>query len=155
MLLEDNNGFINFPNAGEIFNREDSKTLVYIVAFDANYLNKKYILSNVSLLLRTKYVIDDVTGSVYDLSFSEEIEGDYFIDSYIDNGLEILKSIPMVSSVCVGWNDHSFSLREGGRPWYATFRDLTNEGRKLYYSMKKLHNNKEVRILTINLFNNE
>jgi len=149
MILEDNNGFINFPNAGRIFDRKDSKTLVYIVAFDANYLNKKYILSNVSLLMRPKYVIDDVTGSVCDLSL-EEIEGGYFIDSYVDNGLEILKSIPMVSSVCVGWNDHSFSLREEGSPWYATFRDLTNEGRKLYYSIKKLHNNKEVRILTIN-----
>jgi hypothetical protein len=129
IILEDNNGFINFPNAGRIFDRKDSKTLVYIVAFDANYLNKKYILSNVSLLMRPKYVIDDVTGRVFDLS---------------------LESIPMVSSVCVGWNDHSFSLREKGSPWYATFRDLTNEGRKLYYSIKKLHNNKEVRILTIN-----
>ena len=37
-----------------------------------------------------------------------------------------------------------------GNDWICTFRDLTNEGQKLYYSIKKLHNNKEVRILTFN-----
>jgi len=39
---------------------------------------------------------------------------------------------------------------QDGYSWKATYRDLTEEGKKLYYSMKKLHNNKEVRILTFN-----
>ena len=35
-------------------------------------------------------------------------------------------------------------------PWVRTFRELTNEGRKLYYSTKKLHNDAEIRLLTFN-----
>ena len=37
-----------------------------------------------------------------------------------------------------------------GFSWTASFDSLTNEGKKLYYSLRKLHNNKEVRILTFN-----
>jgi hypothetical protein len=48
----------------------------------------------------------------------------------------------------MGWSEHTFDIKDDLGFWSASFRDLTNEGRKLYYSIKKLHNNKEVRILT-------
>lgn len=150
MISEDNNGFINFPNVGRTFDMGNHNTLVYIVAFDGDQFKKKYVLSNVQTLLNAEIVIDDLSGRIYDFS-GEEIEGGYFIDSYTDSSKgELLKSIPMITSICVGWNNNSFYKREDGSPWYATFIDLTNEGRKLYYSIRKLHNNKEVRILTIN-----
>jgi hypothetical protein len=57
-------------------------------------------------------------------------------------------SIPMTTCICIGWSEHTFDIKDDLGFWSASFRDLTNEGRKLYYSIKKLHNNKEVRILT-------
>ena len=58
-------------------------------------------------------------------------------------------SIPFTTSILVGWFDQTIETKNGDQ-WYANFRDLTNEGQKLYYSIKKLHNNKEIRILTFN-----
>ena len=56
----------------------------------------------------------------------------------------------MTTCICMGWSDYTFDVKDDLGFWNASFRDLTNEGRKLYYSIKKLHNNKEVRILTFN-----
>jgi hypothetical protein len=58
-------------------------------------------------------------------------------------------SIPLTTCICLGWNEFTYVTKEEV-PYFVTFRDLTNEGKKLYYSIKKLHNNKEVRILTFN-----
>ena len=55
----------------------------------------------------------------------------------------------MTSAICIGWNENSYEFKDGTQ-WVCSFRDLTHEGQKLYYSIKKLHNNKEVRILTFN-----
>ena len=55
-----------------------------------------------------------------------------------------------ISIVCIGWHNQTFQYANGTKLWSASFRDLTNEGKRLYYSIKKLHNNKEVRILTFN-----
>ncbi len=63
---------------------------------------------------------------------------------------DIPVSIPITTSICLGWNENSFESREKNTSWVANFRDLTHEGKKIYYSIKKLHNNKEVRILTFN-----
>jgi hypothetical protein len=60
------------------------------------------------------------------------------------------KSIPFTTAICLGWSDYSYEIKDNIGNWTASFRDLTYEGRKLYYSIKKLHNNKEVRILTFN-----
>lgn len=138
MIVEDNNGFIQFPPMG-LFDRKVGKTLVYIVAFDNTDLYSKYILSNINLNINGKFITDDLSGRYIKL---DEEEGGYYPKD---------KSINLTSCICVGWNNNIFSLKEDNSPWYATFRDLTNEGRKLYYSIKKLHNNKEVRILTFNL----
>jgi hypothetical protein len=66
------------------------------------------------------------------------------------NELKKLLSIPMTTCICMGWSEFTFDIKDDLGFWNASFRDLTNEGRKLYYSIKKLHNNKEVRILTFN-----
>jgi hypothetical protein len=136
MLREDNSGFVNFPIGNTSFSRKESrKTIVYIVAFDTvdNY-NNPYVLSNLKLIYPSDFVTDDVSGR-YQNSFQEE-------SSYSESRL--------ITSICLGWSEHTFEFKEDSSQWYATFRDLTAEGRKLYYSIKKLHNNKEIRILTFN-----
>jgi hypothetical protein len=135
MIVEDNNGFVVFPPMS-LFNRVEGKTLIYLVAFDVN-VNNRYILSNIKLDIPGKFVTDDISGRYLN---SEEEEGCHYPE---DNHL--------TSCICIGWSENIYDSREYKTPWYATFRDLSNEGRKLYYSMKKLHNNKEIRILTFNL----
>lgn len=137
-IKEDNNGFVNFPLNDNI-RKTNGKTLVYIIAFD----DEDYILSNLTLNLIGEYVTDDVTGRCVKVLNDDEIENDY--TNLFENKA---KSFPFITSVCLGWNNITF--KDDNRFWFATFRDLTNEGRKLYYSIKKLHNNKEVRILTFN-----
>jgi hypothetical protein len=73
----------------------------------------------------------------------------YFPDISSLEDLKSKKSINLVSAICIGWNNLTYQYRDD-RQWFASFRDLTNEGRRLYYSIKKLHNTKEVRILTFN-----
>lgn len=140
-LREDNNGFVQFPFMETGLKRTIGKTLVYIVAFDED---SDYILSNTILNLPGEYVTDDITGRCIELKSDKELEGDS-----ISSEKDDLKSFPLISCVCIAWNNNSL-IKEDGEFWYATFRELTNEGRKLYYSMKKLHNDKEVRILTFN-----
>lgn len=141
-LREDNNGFVQFPFMETGLKRANGKTLVYIVAFDED---EDYILSNNVLNLPGRYVTDDITGRKSELVDNvDEEEGDL---------VEILRgekssSFPLITSICIGWSNYSVIIDD--EHWYATFRNLTNEGRKLYYSIKKLHNDKEVRILTLN-----
>lgn len=135
-LKEDNNGFIYFPIMDDSIKKMNGKTLVYLVAFDED---SNYILSNNQLNMPGKYMTDDITGRCVSLHSEFEEEG------------ENLSSMSVVTSICLGWLN--LSMKREDEYWYATFRDLTNEGRKLYYSIKKLHNNKEVRILTFNEVN--
>lgn len=132
-LNEDNSGFILFPTMRSGFKRTDGKTLVYLVAYtDTN----NYLLSNNNLSVPSKYVTDDVSGKT--IKNITKI-----ISSKVNSGINL------VSSICIGWYD-SCILLDNNNYWYANFKDLTMEGRKLYYCIKKLHNNKEVRILTFN-----
>lgn len=154
MLKEDNNGFINFPVPGREFDRlETGRTYVYLVAFDSqDFVNEAYDLSNVNLNLTGKFVADDISIRSRESYKQALLESDekYFPNVLIRNGVEFTSSIPLTTCICVGWAEFSVYLREEDMPWCASFRDLTNEGRKLYYSIKKLHNTKEVRILTFN-----
>lgn len=155
MLREDNNGFIHFPIPGKDFDRvSNGKTFVYLVAFDSqDFSNKAYDLSNLNLNLVGNFVADDISmRSKDDYQIALLEAGDkYFPNVTIRNGEEIVSSIPLISCICIGWSDFSVYIKEeNNMPWCATFRDLTNEGRRLYYSIKKLHNTKEVRILTFN-----
>lgn len=161
MLREDNNGFVNFPIDNRLHIKLDTgKTLVYLVAFDNQDIsNKPYILSNTRILLPGDFVSDDITQRHRIKSDKNQLTIDDLIKNQIKNNeydkiyfpnLDDEKpiSIPITSAICLGWNENSFELRENNSPWVANFRDLTHEGKKLYYSIKKLHNNKEVRILT-------
>lgn len=129
MLREDNSGFVNFPINDNSFDRSRGNTFVYIVAFDIEDISgDSYLLSNIRLDIDACYITDDVNSKNK-------------IDSIYLNG----ESITLTSCVCIGWSEFSF---HNNTDWYVTFRDLTNDGRNLYYSLRKLHNNKEVRILT-------
>jgi hypothetical protein len=156
MLKEDNSGFVIFPQEGRIFNKVEGKTFVYLVAFDpSDMMDKPYELSKVKIEQPGIFVSDDVTNQRkkdYKMNIDDFIEdiikdnelGDRYFP--IKNGLV---SISLTTAICLGWYDWSIETRTGEQ-WYANFRDLTPEGQKLYYSIKKLHNNKEVRILTFN-----
>jgi hypothetical protein len=133
MLREDNTGFVIFPTKGSSkYIRTTGKTIIYLVAFDIEDINGgKYCLSNINLEYLSNNVIDDI---------SKSNNGIYFRDGI---------SIPLTSSVCIGWSRNSY-LPVDETDYYVTFDNLTNEGKKLYYSFRKLHNNKELRILTFN-----
>jgi hypothetical protein len=134
MLKEDNSGFVNFPIMDNLINKKNGNTFIYIVAFDVDdIINKPYLLSNIRLDIDAEYITDDINSRNK-------------IDSIFING----ESIPLTTCVCVGWSEFVFSRNIIGKDidWYATFRDLSNDGKNLYYSLRKLHNNKEVRILT-------
>lgn len=158
MLTEDNNGFVNFPIGGKAVNRIDGfKTFIYLVAFDSvDITNNPYILSNVRLNLQGTLVSDDVTfrkrfaHNTLEEIVEEQLENNYFENRYFPNiDGENQYSIPLTTCICLGWNENSYEFKDGTQ-WVCTFRDLTMEGQKLYYSIKKLHNNKDVRILTFN-----
>lgn len=158
MLREDNTGFVNFPSVGKFVDRiEDIKTLIYLVAFETQDLvNKPYLLSNCRLNLSGNLVSDDVSvrNNTHSLNvddiISEQIENNEFEMRYFPNGIsDLQQSIPLTTCICLGWNEHSYEFKDGTQ-WVCTFRDLTHEGQKLYYSIKKLHNDKEIRILTFN-----
>jgi hypothetical protein len=168
MLKEDNNGYVHFPISGNLFTRLDSgKTMVYLVAFDTLDLsNKAYDLSNNNLFMPGSFVGDDIVQRPklinYQTSIDEliddQVKNDEYDSIYFPNfkGNDVFRkvmSIPLTTSICLGWSEYTYELRDNIGSWTATFRDLTNEGRKLYYSIKKLHNNKEVRILTFNNIN--
>jgi len=144
-LIEDNSGFVNFPN----HRNQENKTLVYLVSFEPKV--KKSLLSNVNLILPGDFVSDDLMDRDFNSNLIKNlISQDIYNSTYFPNSestdLESLMSINMLSIICIGWSVYSFEIN--GRQWKATFRDLTEEGKKLYYSLKKLHNSKEVRILT-------
>ena len=164
MLREDNSGFVHFPIHGKMINRLDTgKTFVYLVAFDSeDETNNAYELSNLRLVSPGTFIADDISMrarpkgkmSIDDLINNrikdDEYDNLYFPNSDDEDNLKRLMSIPMTTCICVGWSEHTFDIKDDLGFWSASFRDLTNEGRKLYYSIKKLHNNKEVRILTFN-----
>jgi hypothetical protein len=166
MLREDNSGFVQFPLEGKMINRLDTgKTFVYLVAFDSeDVTNNAYELSNLRLLLSGTFIADDISmrakpKTSVKMSIDEliknklkddEYDNLYFPNSGDKDDLKKLMSIPFTTCICMGWSDYTFEIKEDLGFWNASFRDLSNEGRKLYYSIKKLHNNKEVRILTFN-----
>ena len=137
MIKEDNNGFVVLPSQRDGYELTlGRKTFVFIVVFHPDDISNKYILSNIKFSdMKDLYIGDDISGFV---GF-DEIEANRYFDS---------SSISLTGAICVGWSDNTFISLNDSRPWVATFRDLSYEGRKLYYSMKKLHNQKEVRILT-------
>jgi len=167
MLKEDNEGFVRFPTANRSIAKLDcGKTMVYIAAFDVNdAMGKKYELSNLQLEMPGTFVSDDVSrrptaakqftiDDIDDLidqqAKEDEYDSLYFPNLIGRDAMSKVLSIPMTTCICVGWSDFSFETKSYIGFWNATFDDLTSEGKKLYYSIRKLHNNKEIRILTFN-----
>lgn len=161
MFREDNNGFINFPiGSDDITTVDYGKTLVYLVAFETWNKNNdegKSMMSYNHLFLPGVFVSDDMhdrpsyDGSEINIVNNQQ-EQESYDKMYFPNlkTSDILRniSIPLISSICVGWSDHTYEFNSKIEFWRAGFNDLTNEGKNLYYCMKKLHNNKEVRMLT-------
>lgn len=160
-FTEDNCGFINFPiQSAEICRSETGKTLVYIISFNVDNVDD---MSNLNLFRPGVFISDDVwnrptndpeLGDVKSIiSYNKQHE---FYDSvYFPNSgkLEDWKknmSFDIISAVCIGWSNYTYEYNRRIGFWRATFNDLTNEGKKLYYSLRKLHNTKELRILTFN-----
>ncbi len=149
------NGFVNFPINRESINKVDSgRTLVYICVFDVlNSTDKWSDSANIHMHQAGTFVSDDVmsrpTGPECSLDNIIELEAkfkqyDSLYFPYEDNS----ESIPLQASICVGWIECSFENKSDYSLWNAGFSDLTKNGREVYYLMKKLHHNKEVRILT-------
>jgi hypothetical protein len=164
-LKEDNTGFVYFPNPGRGITKLDTgKTFIYLVAFDPTDLSgKAYSLSNNHLFMPGNFVGDDIHNRQFNpssqLSIDELIEDGmkqdqldsvYFPNFKGSDEFRRIMSIPLTTSICIGWSEATFELKQEIGYWQATFKDLTPEGKKLYYSIKKLHNTKEVRILTFN-----
>lgn len=154
MFNEDSNGFVKFPYKDVA--KENGKTLIYLVAFEP--INISSLLSNVNITLSGFYSDDVVSRPKIDLNQEiddfidsqlnhNDYDRIYFPDMNIDDYTDI-KSIDLISSVCIGWDNYTYNC--GDRMWVCRFKDLTNQGQKLYFSLKKLHNNKEIRILTFN-----
>lgn len=160
MFNEDNSGYILFPHPNNkiVVGKNTGKTLVYIVAFEPKKVDNN--LSNVTIEIDGIFVSDDVVSRSED---STDISIDTLVENQIKNNdydevyfpnkdvnsLD-LRSIKLISSICVGWDNKTYEFSNKDKFWNASFHDLTNEGKRLYYSMKKLHNNKEIRILTFN-----
>ena len=163
MFIEDNTGFINFPvqNSAEIATIDSGKTLVYIVCFDVFRKNKISKMDNLNLFQPGIFVSDDVIsrptienniksldGLINSHKAQDNYDSMYFPNFDAEEFWKKQMSINLVSAICVGWSNSTYELRNDIRFWNATFKDLTHEGRSLYYNIKKLHNNKEIRILT-------
>lgn len=162
MLKEDNSGFVVFPIPDRNISRLDSgKTFIYLVAFDIQDMtDNPYKLSNVNLTQRGMFISDDVTmrpklknTQNIDELLSNQIKNNNYDRVYFPR-IEKDKnpiSINFTTCICIGWSNYTYEIRSEEKIfWNANFRDLTREGRKLFYSIKKLHNNKEIRILTFN-----
>ena len=144
-------GFVNFPHLStkSIKPVDSGLTHVYLISFDDNYEQMSQSINQIG-----NFCGDDVSPKQYNPfknSLEETIENlkntkviskeFYFGDSGQFN---------VISSILIGWSKYSYEYIDRVDPWCCTFRDLSQEGRKMYYSMKKLHNDSEIRILTFN-----
>lgn len=144
-------GFVNFPvNQPHIEEITNGFTYCYIVAIDPA-LDYEMLPNNsfVNIDFEVKSINDDVTPKKKtDISkmTTEEIINKLKNDDYskIQN--------KFVSCVLLGSYDSIFQVKGDIINWNCTFGDLTHEGKKLYYSLKKLHYDKEIKILTLNKF---
>ena len=162
MLKEDNEGFVRFPNTNrQIAKLDCGKSMVYIIAFDVkDVMGQKYALSNLQLempgtfvsddvnrrpVIAKQFTIDDIDELIEQQSKDDEYDSLYFPNLMGQDVMKKVLSIPMTTAICVGWSEFSYETRNDIGFWNATFEDLTNEGKKLYYSIRKLHNNNRYR----------
>jgi len=140
-------GFVNYPTpySKNIKRLDTGKTYVYLVAIDF----ESDVFSKLRLNTSGSYVGDDVSPRKHIDTSQISVEDLVDIMKSEDN-FEININKNFVSSVLLGWSNYSYQIKNDIQPWICSFRELTNEGRKLYYSFKKLHYDKEVRLITFN-----
>jgi hypothetical protein len=140
-------GFVNYPDpfSKNIKRIDSGKTYVYLVAIDF----ESDTFSKLKLKTGGKYLGDDVSPKKHIDTSQISVEELVEIMKNEDN-FDININKKFVSSVLIGWSNYSYQFKNDIQPWICSFRELTNEGRKLYYSFKKLHYDKEVRLITFN-----
>jgi hypothetical protein len=140
-------GFVNFPNpfSRNIKRVNLGKTFVYLVAidFESSELSKVIINTN------GDFVGDDVSPRQHFDTSKMSVNEIVRVMRGEDN-FEININNPFVSSILLGWSNFTYQPNNDIQPWICSFRELSEEGKKLYYSFKKLNYDKEIRILTFN-----
>jgi len=140
-------GFVNYPTpySKNIKRLDTGKTYVYLVAIDF----ASDVFSKLKLKTGGSFVGDDVSPKRH--IDTSQISIEELVDIMkTEENFEININDNFISSVLLGWSNYSYQINNDIQPWICSFRELTNEGKKLYYSFKKLHNDKEVRLLTFN-----
>ncbi|CAG7581246.1 MAG: hypothetical protein SLAVMIC_00747 [uncultured marine phage] len=148
---------LNFPTD---YNKTEGKTIVYLIAFDSLESEDFFIDSNSYLMLNGSLVSDDIFKYSKNLSLDEFVSNqmtsnhynDLYFPNYNDeffdsNEIEKYLSIPLQAIISIGMIDTVFEDDEMSN-WVAGFEDLTEKGKQLYYMIKELYHDKEVRILT-------
>jgi hypothetical protein len=143
-------GFVNFPFYRNIKKIDSGRTQIYLVSFQESSdfgieFEKVGNYCGDDMSINRSFVTTDKNLDSVIKEMTEE-EG-YMVDDIV---FKNKNSVKLESCILLGWSSFSYSYQDRLEPWCCTFRDLTNEGRKLYYSLKKLHNNSEIRILTFN-----
>ena len=139
-------GFVTFPfNEFNLKPINCGRTEVYLIAFDNN--------SKTNLPKFEGNLCGDDMSSIKSYNTSmlniEEVISHMNNDDKEDS-IYLKNDFKISSCVLLGWSKYSYIFSDRIEPWVCSFKDLTTEGRKLYYSLKKLHNNSELRILTFN-----
>jgi len=143
-------GFVNFPHisAKSIKPVDTGKTMVYVVAFSDDV--DQMVME---LPLIGQFAGDDVSPKSNRHLLNEDDVINALKTSQVsskDFYFKDEKPFQVISLILVGWSDYTYEYVDRVEPWCCTFRELTNEGKKLYYSMKKLHNDAEIIILKFN-----
>ena len=140
-------GFVNFPNlySKNIKPIDTGKTFIYLAAIDFN--SEEFSKQKISI--NGNYCGDDVSPKKQ-LNTSKLSIDQIISEMKSEKVPEINIENPVVSLILIGWSKFSYQYNTDIQTWICTFRELTNEGKKIYYSIKKLHYDKEVRILTFN-----
>lgn len=134
-------GFVIFPNPNSLGTKisDVGETHIYLVAMD----------NDISIGKSSTITIVDGEFSGDDLSLKNSRSN--FFGKKSNEGLVIFhdgETVPLISSIKIGWSKFTYTKKSNGEDWICNFQDLTNEGKKLYYSLRKLHNESEIRILT-------
>lgn len=139
-------GFVKFPEDNfEIIKSQSCSTLVYLLALDFSHNS----ISNVLMDVEPIFWGDDISPKL-DLPHTYVFTQEHIVNVLKNHSIEKIDiSKKVISCVLLGWSKFSYDFKNEFYPWICNFKDLTHEGRNLYYSFKKLHNEKEVRILTI------
>lgn len=144
-----NTGFVNFPQGGLISPVDSGKTMIYLIAFQDGF-------SNIDLVKCGNFCGDDVLSRQNKITFTRKIDS-VIEEVKSETELEDVEkfyfktdNFKVISSILIGWSKYSWNYTDRLNPWCCGFRDLSGEGKKLYYQMKKLHNASDIRILTFN-----